>query len=391
MLVVAVPAEGRPPLVILLLTAAAVSILYTPQPLLPLLGELFAVDGATISLLITVAMVPLALAPLLYGYILERVAARPMIVGATVLLAITQLAMALAGSWSLLLLLRIIQGIALPALLTALLTYITAHAPHHQVRSAAAWYVAATIVGGFAGRAVTGAIAELAGWRVAIATWSLLLLFLLVALWRRRLKEEIRFSRITLAKVRSLLAIDRLWQGYLAIFSLFFIFAALLNTLPFRLLELDPTLGLVAIGLAYIGYLSGLVMSLNGQRLARLMGGERQAASLAAALYATGLALFSLPSSGAIYMAMFAVCGGMFLLHTLLSGEVNHRNERYKGVINGLYIAAYYTGGALGSWLPAHLYHSHGWSGLIALLLLLLLVAIVSSYALFRAPDKSHL
>lgn len=50
--------------------------LYTPQPLLPVLATEFGVGEARASLLISVAMLPLAIAPIAYGFLLQRVSAR---------------------------------------------------------------------------------------------------------------------------------------------------------------------------------------------------------------------------------------------------------------------------------------------------------------------------
>jgi voltage-gated sodium channel len=51
----------------------------------------------------------------------------------------------------------------------------------------------------------------------------------------------------------------------------------------------------------------------------------------------------------ASFLVLFLFCGGMFLIHTTLSGLLNHSLESHHGVINGLYLASCYLGGAMGS------------------------------------------
>ena len=80
----------------------------------------------------------------------------------------------------------------------------------------------------------------------------------------------------------------------------------------------------------------------------------------------SGLLLPSLPGS---YAFIFLMCAGFFLVHSLLSAFLNHRARESKGLVNGLYIAAYYSGGALGSWLPGFLYRSNGWDAYMSTLL----------------------
>ena len=75
----------------LIATIIAFSTLYIPQPMLPLLAENFGVTAGEAGLLMTVAMLPLAFAPMLYGYFLQAIPARLMLMVALSLLALDQL------------------------------------------------------------------------------------------------------------------------------------------------------------------------------------------------------------------------------------------------------------------------------------------------------------
>lgn len=351
----------RPPLSILLLTILGFCVLYAPQPLLPLLAQSFSRSPAEAALLITITLLPLAVAPLGYGYLLEGVPARRMMLGAASLLAACQAAMALVGDWWLLVGLRAIEGLTLPALFTALMTFVARGTNRGEVRQALAWYVSATIVGGFLGRALSGLVATGFGWRAALALWAPLLV--LMALSARGLpgEDQSHYAKVTPGVFREVLRQPGLPYAYLAILCLFFIFAGLLNLLPFRLSALDPNLSAAALGLAYAGYLSGVAVSLGSHGIRERLGSEGRALGLGIGLYAGGLLLFAPPSVTGHYLAMFLLCGGMFLVHTRLSGQVNHLTGKHQGVVNGLYIAAYYLGGSLGAWLPAVLYRQGGW------------------------------
>lgn len=68
--------------------------LYAPQPLLPVLAETFAVSESRAALLITVSLLPLALAPVAYGFLLQRLSARRVLIGATWLFALSHRAVA---------------------------------------------------------------------------------------------------------------------------------------------------------------------------------------------------------------------------------------------------------------------------------------------------------
>jgi len=371
----------RPPITILLLTVIGFSVLYAPQPLLPGLATHFGIGPGEASLAITLTMLPLAFAPLFYGFILEGLPARTMLVAATVLLALAQAGLALAGSWSQFLGWRLLEGLALPALYTALMTYVAGSVPREQVRHAMGWYIAATLVGGFGGRAISGVAASYWDWHIALGLWAPVLLLMALVVARLPGEQRSHFGRITPSVFRKVLRVPGLAAGYAAIFCVFFIFAALLNVLPFRMTALAPDISVTAIGFAYAGYLSGLVVSLNATRFAARLGSEPRVYLLGLVLYGAGLLVFALPSIGGIYLAMFVFCAGMFLLHTRLSGQLNHLGHDHRGVVNGIYIASYYFGGALGSWLPAELYRHAGWQ---PFLLVLVVVLALAAWSLFR-------
>lgn len=358
--------SARPPLSILLLTVLGFCVLYAPQPLLPLLAGTFSRSPADASLLITVTLLPLAIAPLGYGYLLEGVPARRMMVAATTSLAICQAGMALVGEWWSLLVLRAIEGLTLPALLTALMTFVAGGATRPSVRQALAWYVSATIVGGFLGRALSGLVATHSDWRVAMGVWAPLLVITALSAQRLPITDRNHYAKISPRVFREVLGFPGLPYAYLAILCVFFIFAGLLNLLPFRLTALDPTVSATGIGMAYAGYLSGVAASLGAQPIRRRLRSEGQALGLGLAVYGGGLLLFAPASLAGHTLAMFLLCAGMFLVHTRLSGQVNQLTTRHRGVVNGVYIAAYYLGGSLGTWLPAMLYRQWGWEVCLA-------------------------
>ena len=77
-------------IVALIATVISFSTLYIPQPMLPLLADYFGVSAGEAGLLMTVAMLPLAFAPVIYGYFLQAVPARLMLMIALSLLALNQ-------------------------------------------------------------------------------------------------------------------------------------------------------------------------------------------------------------------------------------------------------------------------------------------------------------
>ncbi len=276
-------------LIIQYCTLLVFSALYTPQPLLPVLAEHFGVGEARASLLITVTLLPLAVAPIAYGFLLQKMAARRLLLVSIWLLAASQVVVYFVDRFDVLLGLRLLQGMVIPAMLTGLMTYLGASAGPGRIAQVMAAYVASTVMGGFLGRALSGVIAANFGWR-----WSFLLLGLatvLAALLLSRLKSDppVSFQRLRLSAVIEFLRQPSFLRIYGVVFCAFGAFASLLNFLPFRLVELGTGMSESGIGLMYSGYLMGVVVSLVSLRLASRIGGTVNAMLVGTLILVTAL------------------------------------------------------------------------------------------------------
>lgn len=372
---------------ILVCTILTISALYVPQPLLPVLAAEFAVSRELAALLTTIVFLPLSVAPLVYGYLLESVSARRMLQVALLLLGLSSLAICLVDSYPAMLAWRLVQGLLIPALLTALMTYTSQRARQGDIQRAMAWYIAATIAGGFLGRAFSGVIASLFAWRLSFAFLGGSLLVAWLLLWRLPETGALRLVRPRPGLIKEILAERRFRRVYLMTFCFFLVFAAVMNFLPFRLTELTQQADEMRIGLAYSGYLMGLLASLNAVRLQGRLGGPARAMVVALATYALALLLLGIPSVPVLLAALFLFCGAMFLTHATASGLLNQWAECHQGMVNGLYVAFYYGGGAVGSFLPGFVYRAWGWGGFIGLLMIFTLVGLGLARGLQKAGN----
>ncbi len=364
--------------IILFTTVLTLSALYAPQPLLPVIMKEFAVTRTTAAFLTTVSFLPLSIAPLFYGYVLESVSPRRMLRCTVFLLAISEVLFFWGPTFSSLVAVRLFQGLLVPAILTALMTYVSLVSEKGTVQRAMAIYIAATILGGFLGRAFSGWVASAFGWRYSflVLAASLLLAFFLLG----RLAGE---TRLNLSKPRPERILEVLRQPgflrlYLATFGFFLVFAAIMNFIPFRLTEISDQATEFRIGMMYSGYLMGIVASLNAVRLARWFRGEMPALRIGMILYSLALAAMMVPAVAVLFAVMFLFCGGMFLVHATASGLLNRCAGPNKGIVNGLYVSFYYAGGAVGSYVPGPVYRSLGWNGVILGLLVVAALVLVA-------------
>ncbi|MCP4487975.1 MAG: MFS transporter [Gammaproteobacteria bacterium] len=349
--------------------------LYTPQPILPLLANQFHISPGDAGLLMTATLLPLGLAPIVYGYFLQAIPAKLMLTVALVLLMLDQLAFYLADEFWHLLLLRGVQGLLLPAIFTALMTYCASMAAVGQVRRVMGLYIAATILGGYLGRVIGGYFASDYTWQTAYLVMGFVLLIPLVLVHFAKADAEISFARLDIRSISRVLSERNYRLVFLALASIFFVYAGILNLIPFRLYELDPSISPFAISNLYIGYLIGIPIALFSQSFSDYIGDERRSLMLGLGFNAIGLLAFFLSDISVLFVMMFCFAGGFFFIHSTLSGLVNHLAREHKGVVNGLYVSVYYLSGALASWFPGVVYDIYGWEMVMLLLIVLLMVS----------------
>merc|ERR1711879_630430 len=101
-------------------------------------------------------------------------------------------------------------------------------------------YVASTVFGGLVGRVFSGFIAEEFGWRVVFFSLSFALFLGLIFIQRLNFQGDTNLVKPNIKDITSILKDKRFVVIYLLMFVVFFVFAGLLNVLPFRIKELEP-------------------------------------------------------------------------------------------------------------------------------------------------------
>jgi len=375
----------RNQVVVLIATIVSFSTLYIPQPMLPLLARTFAISPGEAGLVMTATLLPLAFAPVVYGYFLQAIPARLMLIVALSLLALDQLCFYFATEFWHLLVLRFIQGLLLPAIFTSLMTYCATMAPNGKVRRAMGLYIGATILGGFLGRLGGGFFASTFDWRIAFVVMGLAQLLPLMLLTRVQSDTDINFARLDGKSIARVLG-DRNYRFmFLALASVFFVYSGILNIIPFHLLDIDPGTTTFMISMIYLGYLVGAPVSFFSDSISRMLRDDRKGLMLGLAIHSFGLSMLLFVAYQGILLMMFFLATGFFLIHASLSGLVNHLASEHKGVVNGLYVSIYYFSGALGSWLPGYIFEWVGWSGMIFCFMAILLFC-VWGISQFRPP-----
>ena len=336
------------------------SSVYIPQPILPLLALEFNTTAQNASAITSITLLPMAFAPLFYGYFLENHQPKLILSFSLFVAGIFQILLAWCESLETFLLLRFI----FPAILTTLLTILT-RSQSGSLQFNVSIYIASTIAGGLIGRMGGAYLTELFSWQICFILLgvSLTLGGIFSLSWIAN--QASKLTQFTFSQILPLLGNKTSLVVLGSVFVMFFSFQAVLNTLPFYAKEMFPHISQNELGRLYLGYSIGIVVSLLANPIIKLCGGREKTIFLSLNLFALGLCVFLLHSLMWIYVGMFVVCFGSFIAHSVLNALNNSLTPKYKAASSGLYLSFYYTGGTLGSYLSSFVFELFGWQMLI--------------------------
>jgi predicted MFS family arabinose efflux permease len=346
--------------------------LYGPQSLLPSLAREFDATPAQISLTVTATTLAIAMSAPFAGAIADVLGRKRVIAAAMVLATIPLIMIALAPSLHALVFWRFLLGLVLPPIFTVVVSYIGEEWPAGEAMGAMGLYMAATSVGGFAGRLVSGLLADLVGWRtgfLVIAAMTFACGLVVAAV----LPRERNFTRSegiaeSARQMLSHLRNPQLLATYAVGFGTLFNFIALFTYINFLLaappFDLSPTL----LGSIFVTYLAGATAVLGlGRAIARF--GRRPLVIGAIGLWTMGALLTLVPLLPVIITGLaVAACGG-FIVQATSTGYVALTAESGRTSAVGLYATCYYVGGSVGAVLPGLTWGIGGWPGCVAMVI----------------------
>ena len=377
----------RPALAYVAIACAAVCVfmnLYSPQAVLPLLAQEFGAAPSSVSLIMTANTLAVAAMAPFAGAIADVLGRKRVIVTAMLAVAVPTTLMAFAPDLPSLVALRFVQGALLPPIFAVLVAYIGEEWPRSEATGMTGLYIAAGSFGGFLGRFLTGALADLSGWRTAFLVDGLIAfgLAFAVLLMLPRERQFVRASHVGAALNQMLrhFANPQLIATFAVGFGVLFNFLAAFTYVSFYLAEPPFSLSPTLLGSIFIVYLFGTAASpWTGMAVSRF--GRKHFVLAALALWAAGAAATLIPSLPAIVfgMALFAVGG--FLCQAASTSYIALVAQGGTSAAVGLYVTFYYIGGSLGAVIGGVAWHIGEWPAVVAttLVMLAVMAAIVTT------------
>ncbi|WP_096014691.1 MFS transporter [Campylobacter lanienae] len=358
-------------------TGLTLCILYATQPIGPVFENELVISKTQATLFTTAIMIPLAFAGIFYGYLLEKIQIKIILVLAFLFLGISEIVFSLTHSYFLLLNIRGFQGLLIPAVLTGIMSYISQISSKDSVANAIGVYIGVTIIGGFMGRALSGFFTDIFGWRVFFFIIGCVAILASILLLKFSQNIKASYLKPHLIDIIHTLKTRHNLYIFLMIFGIFFTFQAMLNFIPFELAKISDNYSSSKAGMLYIGYLVGVLVAFNTKKIVAFLGSSIKSIIVGIIILIIAIQIFRIESFWLIFVAMVVFCLGNFIAHSIASGFINKMATSHKGISNGLYVSFYYFGGALGSFVPGFIYIPFGWGAMLSFISVVSFISLI--------------
>ena len=359
---------------------ATFALLYSLQPILPVLSQDFGISPANSSLALSCSTAMLAVGLLVSGPLSDAIGRKKVMVTALLLASACTLLAAQMQSWHGILAMRMLLGLSLSGVAAVAMTYLAEEISPDQVAFAMGLYISGNSIGGMSGRLICGVMTDFFGWRMAMMVIGCSALAAALMFWK--ILPESRHFRPMSLRPRSLLISFRLhWRDaglpwlFLEGFLLMGAFVTFFNYIGYRLLQSPWRLSQAVVGLLSVVYLSGTWSSPKAGMMTSRFG--RGPVMVGFTVLMLGGLLLTLGTSlWLIVPGMLLFAAGFFAAHSVASSWIGPRARRAKGQAAALYLFCYYVGSSLSGTLGGLFLHNYGWNGVGGFIALLLVLAI---------------
>lgn len=347
--------------------------LYSMQSVLPLVMLDFDASPLQAGATVGATVLAVALVSPFMGMLSDALGRKNVICCSLFGLAVPTALIPLASTLDGIVILRFVQGLAIPGIVVTITAYLGEEFRDNQSARMTSVYMGGAVMGGFSGRFITGHASHLFGWRGAfIMLVALNLIGALIALWRLPASRHFvanhnpRQALRTMAghlQNRRLLAACAV--GFCVLFSLVGSFTyvnLVLAAAPFNL-------SVAGLANVFCVYLLGVVITpLAGRFIVRF--GFRRALLGALAISSFGIALTLTPTLVGVIGGLTICSSGVFICQAATISFIAQHVPTGRSSASGLYYLSYYAGGAAGTWIGGLAFEAAGWGATVASMML---------------------
>ncbi|MFC4768410.1 MFS transporter [Effusibacillus consociatus] len=367
-------------LIVFLATTNIFAILYAPQPMLPMLAEVFAISVPTASLAISLPILSLALASLGLAPLSDRWDRKKGILLASFLLIIPSILLCFSQSFTGVLIWRLLQGVCIPGVTALLMAYAAEEFPAEERGRVLGTYVSATVVGGLLGRMIGGILADIFSWQAPFIVFAVVSVLVAIMIWKL-LPPSVHQSKQSSESFLIHFANPALVGTFFIGFSQFFAFIGIFTYMPFHVSQEPFFLTAGQISLLFVTFIFGVFSAPAAGFLSDRIG-RRSTMALGHLTGGAGILLTLYPSIFALIIGLSLMSIGNFASQSAATAYVGDTAVRSRAAATALYQFFYYIGGSLGAWLPGLLWNKYQWHGVTSLTVGTIILALISNHYL---------
>ncbi|WP_349408345.1 MFS transporter [Pseudalkalibacillus sp. SCS-8] len=373
--------------IILALTIASLlnfSTLYIFQPLLPVFVDTYNITATVSSFLMSASVVTMMVGLFVLGFSADRYGRKTIMILSLVMTVLTLILIPYTTSFTLIVILRLIQGFFLAGIPAAAMGYLGNMIASQHLGMAMTFYIASNALGGMGGRVWGGFSADQWGWQSSLFSLGgfgvAVTIAFMVLLPTEPPTTTRRVSLTSDLKGMLIHLLDkRLMPLFLVGLLLQVLFTAVWTYLPFYL-KGDPfNWSLKWISFTYLAYVLGVLAPPLASRFSNRYGLSRV---MIAGLLFLGLGTWitAIQSGFIIVFGLTLICTGFFISHSMAAALVNQTATHHKSGASSFYLINYYLGVAIGSTAVGKLWDLFSWTGILSTSLLLIIVLLFSPF-----------
>ncbi len=364
---------------------------FSLQPVIPILAADFGLSPAVASLAMSCGTGGMAVAMLGVAALAPHLERKRTMVAALGISALFIIAMSFIESFTVILVLRTIQGILLAAFPALAVAYVNEEFSPKVIGQAIGVYVAATPIGGLAGRLLMSTIADYASWRTGLLLSGILYLLITVCillLMPKPKNKKIERGRIQInwSGFGLVLKNPTMLRVFAAAAAAEGAFVCAYNFISYPLLAPPYSLSQTMVGLIFVCYLVGSVSSTvlgslsdhyGHGKIMVLSGGIE----LVGILLTLGMPLWC--KVAGIALLTF----GFFGVHANACGWCGQLMKGDKAQASALYMFFYYMGASVLGMIGGVFLPLYGWSGVVGFDAVIVAVSIF--FAVILAKEEN--
>ncbi len=360
---------GLRSLIIALTAFFTVVDLFATQAILPILSHAYRVTPAQMGVAVNASTLGMAVAGLAVAMFSRHIDRRIGIVVSLVVLAVPTALLAHAPDLMVFTALRVAQGLCMATAFTLMLAYLGEHCSPADQAGAFAAYITGNVASNLVGRFIAAGVAGHLGLATNFYLFAVLNLVGAGLAWvtvqgaPSMEYTEKPMSQSVGQRLRALAA-PSLLAGFGVGFCILFAFIGVFTYINFVLVRPPLTLGMMSVGIVYLVFLPSIFLTPQAGRIVAQFG-TRTALWSGLGVAVLGLPLLVSGQLPLVLAGMTLVGAGTFFAQATATGFVSRAaTDRAAG--SGVYLAAYFTGGLVGTAVLGMVFDRFGWEGCVA-------------------------